>query len=132
MRQTRVLIIDDHELVRAALLEALAREADLQVRATAASTDPELLEALRFEPDVVLIDVKRVHGNGVEICRKIIREQPSSRVLVLTSYADEREEGEIQAMGAVGYLLKNLNFQELLHQIKVAPTRRGHGNPVGG
>jgi DNA-binding NarL/FixJ family response regulator len=80
---------------------------------------------------VVLLDVKRGDGGGIEICRKIVRERPSTRVLVLTSYPDEREQGETQAMGAVGYLLKDLDLQELLQQIKVPQGSGMHGNLRG-
>jgi DNA-binding NarL/FixJ family response regulator len=131
MSRTRVLIIDDHERVRAALLAKLERDGDLEVTGTAASSDRDLEEALRFEPDVVLLDVKRGDGGGIEICRKIVRERPSTRVLVLTSYPDEREKGETQAMGAVGYLLKDLDLQELLQQIKVPQGSGMHGNLRG-
>ncbi|MFQ5882578.1 MAG: response regulator transcription factor [Candidatus Methylomirabilales bacterium] len=132
MGRTRVLIIDDHERVRAALLAKLGRDRDLQVTGTAAATDGDLEEALRFEPDVVLLDVKRTDGNGIEICRKIVRERPWTRVLILTSYPDEREKGEVQAMGAGGYLLKDLDLQELLRQIKVPQASGVHGNTPGG
>jgi DNA-binding NarL/FixJ family response regulator len=131
MSRTRVLIIDDHERVRVALLAKLERDWDLHVTGTAASTDGDLEEALRFEPNVVLLDVKRGDGGGIEICRKIVRERPSTRVLVLTSYPDEREKGETQAMGAVGYLLKDLDLQELLQQIKVPQGSGMHGNLRG-
>lgn len=131
MGQARVLIIDDHESVRGALVAKLARDRDLQVTGTAASTDGDLEEALGFEPDVVLLDVKRGDGGGIEICRKILRERPSARVLILTSFPDEREKGETQAMGAAGYLLKDLDLQELLWQIKV-PQASGVDKHRGG
>ncbi|MFQ5873251.1 MAG: response regulator transcription factor [Dehalococcoidia bacterium] len=114
----RVLIVDDHEKVRPALIAKLGGEHDLQVMGTAASTDGELEEALQFEPDVVLLDVKRNDGEGLEICHRIVRARPSTRVLILTSYPDAREKREVLATGAAGYLLKDLDFQELLEQIK--------------
>ncbi len=114
-----VVIIDDHEKVRAALFAKLERDGDLQVIGTAASTDLDLEEALRFEPDVVLLEVKRSDGKGLEICHKIVRARPSTRVLILTSYPDAREKREVQMIGVAGYLLKDLDFQELLWQIKV-------------
>lgn len=129
---TRVLIIDDHERVRAALLANLGKDRELQVAAAAAATEGALEAALQFEPDVVLLDVKRTDGSGMEICQKIIGAQPGIRVLILTSYPDEREKGEIQALGAAAYLLKDLDLQELLQQIK-APQRsaRCMGSPTG-
>lgn len=128
MRRTRVLIIDDHEKVLAALLSALEEEPDLEVTGTAGSTDESIEDALRFEPDVVLLDVKRSDGGGTEICRKIVQERPSTRVLVLTSYPDEREKENARAMGAVAYLLKDLDVQQLLRQIK-APRSGGTYEP---
>lgn len=116
-RRTRVLIVDDHETVQAALTARLAASRDLEIAATTAASDDELVEALRFEPDVVLLDVKRRHGGGIGLCRRIIRERPSTRVLVLTSYPDETERSAVRAAGADGYLLKDLDLDELLHRI---------------
>lgn len=132
MGKTRVLIIDDHESVRAALLAKLGRDQDLHVKGTAGSGDGDLEESLIFEPDVVLLDVKRSDGGGIEICRKIIRERPSTRVLILTSYPDAREKAESRALGAAGYLLKDLDLQELLRQIKVHQGGGTHRGARGG
>lgn len=130
MRRTRVLIIDDHENVRAALLAKLKRDPDLLVMGTGASNGRDMEEALKCEPDVAVVEVKRGDGNGVAICRRIIRERPSTRVLILTSYPDERERQEVQALGAA-YLLKDLDVQELLRQIKVPPAGGTEGRPSG-
>lgn len=125
-RRTRVLIIDDHEKVLAALLSALEEEPDLQVAGTAGATHASIEGALRFEPDVVLLDVKRVDGGGAEICRRIVRERPSTQVLILTSYPDEREEQDARASGAAAYLLKDLDIQGLIRQIKARGGNRTH------
>lgn len=132
MGRTRVLIIDDHERVRSALLGKLRRDRELEVMGTAASTDGDFEAALMFGPDVVLLDGKRNDGNGMEICRKIVLARPGIRVLILTSYPDEREKAEIQALGAAGYLLKDLDLQGLLQQIKGPRASGVHGNPTGG
>ena len=127
MRQTRVLIVDDHESVRAALSDKLTKNREFQVAATAAETDGDLAKAMKFEPDVVLLDVKRRHGSGSEICRRIVRERPSARVLILTSYPDEVERAEVRAAGAVGYLLKDLDMRELLGWISPKEPLIGKG-----
>lgn len=123
MNRTRVLIIEEHEHVRAALLARLDRDHELAVKGTALSRRGELEDVLTFEPDVVLLEVKRDDGRGIDICREIIRARPSIRVLVLTSYFDEREKREVRAIGAAAYLLKDLDQQALLHQIKAQPTK---------
>lgn len=123
MRRTRVLIIDDHKRVLAALLSALDAEPDLDVAGTAGSAPESIADALRFRPDVVLLEVKRDDGRGIDICRGIVQARPSTRVLILTSYPNEREQREVQATGAAAYLLKDLDQQELLRQIKDQPTK---------
>ncbi|MFQ5656682.1 MAG: response regulator transcription factor [Candidatus Methylomirabilales bacterium] len=112
MGQTRVLIIDDHETLRSALVTKLSRDQDLRVIGTAAATDGDLEQGLRCKPDVVLLDVKRRDGNGIRICREIVRMWPLTRVLILPSYLDEGERGETEATGAVGYLLKDLDLRK--------------------
>ena len=125
MRPTRILIVDDHDSVRAALSAKLAEIPGLVVAATAAETDDNLAEAMKFAPDVVLLDVKRQRGSGLEICRRIVRERPTARVLVLTSYPDEAERAESCAAGAADYLLKDLDLEVLLRQIKAKDPQMG-------
>ena len=132
MRQTRVLIVDDHESVRAALSARLSESRNLLVAATAAETDGDLAEAMKFEPDVVLLDVKRRHGSGLAICRTIVRQRPSARVLVLTSYSDEKEKAEVRAAGAAGYLLKTLDVTALLCEINSDATDLGRSQRRSG
>lgn len=132
MGRTRVFIIDDHEKVRAALLSTLGEDPDLQVVGTAGSADEVIQKALKFEPDVVLLDVKRSDGCGMRICRRILQRRPSIRVLVLTSYLDEREKEELQGLGAAAYLLKDLDVQELLRQIKLSTASGIHERSRGG
>ncbi len=132
MSRTRVLIIDDHEKVRAALLSTLGEDPGLQVVGTAGSADEAIEKTLRVEPDVVLLDVKRSDGCGMEICRRILQGRPSIRVLVLTSYLDEREKEELQVLGTAGYLLKDLDVQELLRQIRLSTASGIHEKSRGG
>lgn len=126
MRRTRVLVIDDHKRVLAALLSALDAEPDLDVAGTTGSTQESIADALSFQPDVVLLDVKREDGSGTEICRNIIRERPSTRVLILTSYPDEREKRAVHAVGAAAYLLKDLDIDGLVREIKGRQMGEGH------
>lgn len=126
MRRTRVLIIDDHKRVLAALLSALDAEPDLEVTGTAGSTHESIADARRFQPDVVLLDVKREDGGGTEICRNIVRERPSTRVLILTSYPDEQEKRDVHAVGAAAYLLKDLDVEGLVREIKARRIGEDH------
>lgn len=128
MNRTRVLIIEKHENVRAALLAKLDSDRDLSVSGMAVSGSRDIEDALKLQPDVVLLEVKRGDGSGIEICRRIIRERPSTRVLVLTSYPDEREETEVRAMGAA-YLFKDLDVRQLVRQIKASQAPECIGNP---
>lgn len=130
-RRTRVLIIDDHENVRAALAATLERERDLVVTATGAAGNGDIEEALRFEPDVVLLEVKRGDGSGLDICRRIVQARPAARVLVLTSYPDTREQAAARALGAA-YLFKDLDVHELMQRIRTPQARGVPEGPRGG
>jgi DNA-binding NarL/FixJ family response regulator len=113
----RVVIVDDHAVLRAGLEQLLAGQSDLEVVGTAASGG-EALEVVReLRPDVVLMDLQMPGMDGVSATREIVAEQLAD-VLVLTSYSDaERIVGALDA-GAMGYLLKDADPDEVLSGIR--------------
>jgi DNA-binding NarL/FixJ family response regulator len=116
----RVVIVDDHPVVREGLAMLLAEEADIAVVGQAADGDEAIALATRLQPDVVVMDLVMPTVDGVAATRSLSAAGVPSRVLVLTSFAeDDRVRDALQA-GAVGYLLKDVRQPELLRAIRDA------------
>jgi NarL family two-component system response regulator LiaR len=116
----RVLIVDDHAVVREGLRTFLELQDGLEVVGEAGDGDEAVREAERLRPDVILMDLVMPRLDGVAAMRLLRERLPESRVIVLTSFADdERLLPAIQA-GAAGYLLKNVQPQELARAIRAA------------
>jgi DNA-binding NarL/FixJ family response regulator len=116
--QTRLLLVDDHEVVRAGLRTLLDLEVDLDVVGEAASGEAAVVQARRLRPDVVLLDVVMEGLGGVEACRTLRSLPQPPRVLMLTSYSDDDAVISSILAGASGYLLKNTSRAELLRAIR--------------
>ncbi len=116
--QTRVLIVDDHEVVREGLRALLRRRPELAVVGEAESVASAIAEAERTQPDVVIMDVRLPDGSGVEACREIRSRQPAIKVIMLTSYADDEAVFASIMAGATGYLLKQTRSKALTDAIE--------------
>ncbi len=119
MKPIRVMIVDDHEVVRLGLRAVLEPEDDIQVVADAATADAAIREARIKRPNVVLMDVRMPGKDGIQACREIRERLPATRVLMLTSYSEEQAVLAAVLAGASGYLLKNVGRAELLRAIRV-------------
>ena len=113
----RVLIVDDHEVVRLGLRAALCRGGSITVVGEAGTVKTAIRAALDLKPDVVLMDVRLSGDNGVDACRTIRDSCPATRVLFLTSYQDDEAVLAAIIGGAAGYLLKHINAEALLQAI---------------
>ena len=114
----RVVIADDHTVVRKGLRALLATESDIEVVAEAEDGHAAVAWVERLDPDVVLIDLVMPGGDGIDAIRHILARRPDTRILVLTSFAgDDKIFPAIQA-GAAGYLLKDASPEELIHAIR--------------
>lgn len=114
----RILIVDDHAIVRKGLRALLATEPDVQVVGEAGNGEEAVARAQALEPDVVLMDLVMSKMDGIEATRRITGQMPGVRVLVLTSFAaDEKVFPAIKA-GALGYLLKDTGPDELVQAIR--------------
>ncbi len=116
----RVLIVDDHEVVREGLRALLRRRSNLAIVGEADSVASAIEEAKRTEPDVVIMDVRLPDGSGVEACREIRAHRPETKVIMLTSYADDDAVFASIMAGATGYLLKQTRTQALTDAIERA------------
>lgn len=114
----RILLVDDHEIVRKGLRALLEAELDLEVVGEAGSAG-EALRRVGFDsPDVVVLDVRLPDGSGIEVCRDIRSTFPDVKVLMLTSYADEEALMSAILAGASGYLLKRIDSAALLDGLR--------------
>lgn len=114
----RVLLVDDHKLIRMGLQTAIGRAQDIQVVGEASDGITALDMARKLHPDVVLMDIQLPGMNGVEATRQIVRELPGVRVIMLTMYRDENQALEALRVGAMGYLHKDADPGELLDAIR--------------
>jgi NarL family two-component system response regulator LiaR len=117
---TRVLIVDDHAIVREGLRTLLSEESDVEVVGEAANGDEAVALAAALLPDVVLMDLVLPGVDGIEATRRIRGGGLPSQVLVLTSFADDQRVREAVQAGAIGYLLKDVLKLELLQAIRAA------------
>ena len=114
----KILIVDDHDIVRKGLAMLVSRQEDLSVVAEAGTVAEAVEKARESVPDVVVMDIRLPDGSGIEACREIRDENANIKVLMLTSYSDEEAVmGSIMA-GASGYLLKEIRSQEIVEAIR--------------
>ncbi len=118
--EIRVMIVDDHEVVREGLRSLLRRRQELAIVGEADSVASAIEEARKTEPDIVIMDIRLPDGSGVEACREIRAERPDTKVLILTSYADEEAVFASIMAGAIGYLLKQTSTRTLIEAIERA------------
>jgi DNA-binding NarL/FixJ family response regulator len=114
----RLIVVDDHEVVRTGLKAILEPESDIDVVAEAGSAQEAVRMADTFEPTVVLMDVRMEGMNGIEACRIIKSAHPDINVLMLTSFAEDEAVTSAIMAGASGFLLKNVNRADLLKAIR--------------
>ncbi len=113
-RPLRLVVVDDHEVVRQGLVALLERRERFQVVAEAGGVEEALEAVRRFQPDLVVMDVRLPDGSGIEACREIRSESPGTRVVMLTSYPDEEAVLSAIIAGASGYLLKQIRARDLV------------------
>jgi DNA-binding NarL/FixJ family response regulator len=118
--QIRILVADDHPVVRAGLTGMLAAEPDLQVVGEAASGDEAVALAGQLNPDVVLMDLRMPGGDGVSATTRIRAARPEVKIMVLTTYDNDADILRAVEAGAAGYLLKDLPRAELAAAIRAA------------
>ncbi|MGZ8602039.1 MAG: response regulator transcription factor [Actinomycetota bacterium] len=114
----RVMLVDDHEIVRDGIKAMLDAEDDVVVTAQAGTVREAIDEAHRTRPDVVVMDVRLADGSGIEATREIRAEHPDTRVLMLTSFADDEALFASIMAGASGYVLKQVRSGDLLRAIR--------------
>jgi two-component system response regulator DevR len=116
--RTRVLLVDDHEVVRDGVKALINANDDMTVVAEAGSVQESIDQAVRTRPDVVVMDVRLVDGSGIEATREIRARLEKTQVLMLTSFADDEALFASIMAGAAGYVLKQIRGGELIRAIR--------------
>jgi DNA-binding NarL/FixJ family response regulator len=114
----RLVVVDDHEVVRQGLVALLDRRDAFQVVGEAGTVEEAMAVVRRMQPDLVIMDVRLPDGSGIEACRDIRAEMPEVRVVILTSYPDEEAVLSAIIAGASGYLLKQIRGRDLVSAVE--------------
>ena len=114
----KVLIVDDHDIVRKGLVMLISRQEDILVAGEAGTAAEAVAKTRELSPDVVVMDIRLPDESGIEACREIRSQNPDVKVLMLTSYSDEEAVMASIMAGASGYLLKEIRSQEIVDAIR--------------
>ena len=114
----RIIIVDDHEVVRLGLRTLLERHPNFTVVDEAATAKEAVQKTLLLEPDVVVMDIRLPGGSGIEACRQITEQLPGTKVIMLTSYAEDEMLFDAISAGACGYVLKQIGSDDLTRAVE--------------
>ncbi len=118
MAKYRILIVDDHEVVRLGLKALLERHPQFEVIGEAGNAKEAIEQVTRLHPDVVLMDIRLPGTSGIEACETIVENHPETKVIILTSYAEDEMLFSAIRAGASGYVLKQIAAEELVRAIE--------------
>lgn len=114
----RIMIVDDHEVVRLGLSSLLSRQPGWVVVAEAGSEAEAVRKADEYKPDVIVMDIRLQEGSGIEACRTIMRQHPQTKVIMLTSFVEDELLFSAIDAGAAGYVLKQVGNEDLIRAIE--------------
>ena len=118
MKKQRIILVDDHEVVRLGLKSLLERHPQFDVVGEAGSAREALEQVASLKPDVVVMDIRLPGTSGIEACEEIVQRFPDTRVLMLTSYAEDEMLFSAIRAGASGYMLKQIGGEELVRALE--------------
>ncbi len=112
------MIVDDHELVRFGLKNLLSHQSGWEVVAEAGSVKDAIRRAQEYQPDVIVMDIRLSDGSGIDACQAIIKNLPQTKIIMLTSFAEDELLFNAISAGAVGYVLKQVGNNDLIRAIE--------------
>ncbi len=114
----RILLVDDHEVVRLGLKSLLSNYSNFEIVAEASNASGAVEETIRHRPDVVIMDIRLPGRSGIEATREIVKERPETKVIILTSYAEDELLFDAINAGAFGYVLKQIGSSDLVNALE--------------
>src|SRR5262245_40750999 len=117
MLKIKVLLVDDHTVVRQGLRALLLSESTMDIVGEASTGREAIQMARKLSPDVIVMDIAMPLLNGLEATRQIVRSDPNAKILVLSSYSDDDYVQKLTEAGAAGYLIKQTAANDLVHAI---------------
>ncbi|MGD2103490.1 MAG: response regulator transcription factor [Anaerolineae bacterium] len=117
-----ILIADDHEVVRLGLRTLIDNHPDFSVVAEAATVKDAVRKTLLLRPDVVVMDIRLLGGSGIDACEQISERAPGTKVIMLTSYAEDEMLFDAIAAGACGYVLKQIGNEDLIRALETVAS----------
>ena len=130
MSKVRILLGDDHTLVRNGLRKILQERTDWEVVAEAGNGRDAVRQALELKPDIAILDITMPLLNGIEVTRQVVRRQPDLRVLILSMHATEAYVVQALKAGATGYLLKDSADTELIRAVMALASGKSYFSPA--
>ena len=119
-KHLRIIIVDDHEVVRLGLKALLERHPEFTVVDEAGTAREAVQKAEAHQPDVVVMDIRLPGSSGIDACREITQKLPDTKVIMLTSYAEDKMLFDAIAAGAAGYVLKQIGGDDLVRALEAA------------
>src|ERR1051326_776250 len=131
MKKIKILIADDHSLVRTGLRQLLEGSDEFSVVGEAASGEEAVLQVAKLKPDIAILDISMPGMSGIEATRTIGRQSPGTRVLILTIHESEEYVYQMVRAGASGYVLKDAGKEELFMAVQAVAAGRSEERRVG-
>ena len=125
----KVIIVDDHEIMREGLCSLIQKEPDMEVVGTAGNGRQAVKRVHELKPDITIMDISMSDMNGIEATRQIISESNSAKIIGLSIHSSSRFVGEMFKVGACGYLLKDCAFEELIQAIRAVVANNAYLSP---
>src|SRR5260221_4647459 len=130
MKQIRIIIADDHEVVRVGIKALLQQHPELHVVGEASTGEEAIQQVEVLTPDVVVMDIRMPGISGVDACRRIVQQSPTTRVVMLTSFAEDELLFAAIRAGAAGYVLKRIGSDDLIRTIKAVASGESALDPA--
>ena len=124
MSKMRIMLVDDHEVVRLGLKSLIERQPTMEVVAEASTASEAVATSVAAKPDVIIMDIRMTGSSGIDACREITTNQPEVKVIMLTSYADDEMLFAAIRAGAAGYVLKQAGGQDVIRALEA--VAQGH------